>query len=87
MLEGSLTSADQKPELVAAQAQITHSQRKLAKQAETRASMEKNVEHLRAKVANLEKELRRVKKDAEDAAGKHIVLALFPRSSSQCLDT
>ncbi|KAI5889216.1 RecF/RecN/SMC protein [Schizophyllum commune H4-8] len=57
-----------RPELVAAQAQITHSERKLAKQAETRASMEKNVEHLRAKVANLEKELRRVKKDAEDAA-------------------
>ena len=37
--------------------------------------MEKNVEHLRAKVANLEKELRRVKKDAEDAAGAHLSLS------------
>jgi structural maintenance of chromosome 1 len=59
----------QRPDLVAAEAQITHSTRKINNALKTKDEVVRNEEKLAEKVAMLEKELVSVRKAADAAQG------------------
>jgi hypothetical protein len=59
----------QKPDLVAAEAQITHSTRKINNAIKTKEEVARNEEKLAEKVGMLEKELASVRKAADAAQG------------------
>lgn len=59
----------QRPELVAAEAQLAHSQRKAEKAAKQAADVGREVEKQEAQLLKLNKELDNVKKLAQEAQG------------------